>query len=766
MKNALTTLILFCLATSIFAQSEIAINQWKSYLPYKNVRQIEETQDRILFATEWAILSYHKADGSFDFLSKVDGLSDIGISEIAYDHVNEQLVIAYTNSNMDFVQGNEVINKSDIRDNTTIAGDRSINDIHITESNKMFLSTSFGILEQDLQTLEFGQTIFTDAIVNQISSGLGFLYAATEDGLYSVRTDLGINIADFGSWELLGPEVNMPQVYPSEHVAVLENKVFTVVDDTLKMAIIGESFEMVELVPDGFVPRFIRASGGLLALGVYDEQYTSQVLFFNVDGTKLEGPSGCSNLVTDAYISSTGRIWFGDEWNNIRFADSFEGTCSTKKINSPTTHELSEITIKGDDVFVASGGVSDNYQAMASRNGFYQLSDNEWKIFNQNSFPSAGLEDFVNAYRILPHPQRNVVYVASYWGGLIRLDLDTEEFTFSTQTNSALQGRNGTSSTTFVGGLVFDRDNNLWVSNYEAPEPLVVFLDGNDSSISFPVVSSNKLVQITMDQSGYIWAVVDGNPGGVLVYDPGSKPEDPSDDRDLFINLGVPVNTIEVDRSGDVWVGTTEGPYVFECGGSAVEGNCEGTQRKVLQDSIAAFLLQTENIRTIETDGANRKWFGTKNGIFVQSPDGEDQIMVLNESNSPLFDNQVIDLTFNGKSGEMFIGTNKGIQSVRTETTSGIATHSGNVVAFPNPVRPDYSGPIAIKGLANDAEVKITDIAGKLVYETTALGGQAIWNGRDYNGRKAESGVYLVFSSSTENFDNPDSYVTKILFMN
>ena len=767
MKKFLLIIVLFSLGFSSFAQSEIAINEWKSYLPYQNVRHIEETEDRILFATEWAIMSYNSDEENFEFLSKVDGLSDIGISEIAYDQNNKQLIIAYTNSNIDIVVGSEVINKSDIRDNTTLAGDRSINHIHIGDNNKMYLSTAFGILEQDLESLEFGQTIFTDAAVNQMDNSGGILFAATEDGLYTINESTAVNIADFGSWDLMGPAVNLPLVYPSEHVAVLDNKVFTIVDDTLKMAEIGGNFQNLYALPQNFVPRFLRASGGRLALGIYDEEFSSQVMFFESDGNRIDGPLGCTNLVTDAYISNSGRIWFGDEWNNIRYMETIDGECKRiRKINTPTTHELSEISIKNDVVYVASGGVSDAYAAQASRQGFYQFSDNNWKVYNQNTYSDVGLEDVVNFYKILPHPQEDVLFVGSFWSGLVRLDLETEEFSFKDQNNSALQGRNGTSSTTFVGGMVFDRDNNLWVSNFEAPEPLVVFLDGMGTGISFSVSSTKKLAQITMDESGYIWAVVTGNPGGVLVYDPGSKPEDPSDDDDRFINLGSVVNTIEVDRSGDVWVGTAEGPWVFECGGSALSDDCEGTQRKVLQDSIAAFLLETENIRAIETDGANRKWFGTKNGIFVQSPDGEEQIMVLTENNSPLFDNEIIDLTFNGKTGEMFIGTNKGIQSVRTETTEGNASHSGSVVAFPNPVRPDYSGPIAIKGLANDAEVKITDIGGKLVYETTALGGQAIWDGRDYNGRKAVSGVYLVFSSSTESFDNPDSYVTKILLMN
>ena len=177
------------------------------------------------------------------------------------------------------------------------------------------------------------------------------------------------------------------------------------------------------------------------------------------------------------------------------------------------------------------------------------------------------------------------------------------------------------------------------------------------------------------------------------------------------------------------------------------------------------FLLETEDVQAITVDGANRKWFGTRNGIFVMSPSAEEQIAKFDVDNSPLFDNNIKALEYNPNSGEVFIASNKGLQSFRTETTGSRITHSSNVYAFPNPVTPDYDGPIAIKGLARDAEVKITDIDGQLVFQTEALGGQAIWDGRDQTGRLVSGGVYLVFSSSSDAFLDPDSFVTKILLV-
>jgi len=194
--------------------------------------------------------------------------------------------------------------------------------------------------------------------------------------------------------------------------------------------------------------------------------------------------------------------------------------------------------------------------------------------------------------------------------------------------------------------------------------------------------------------------------------------------------------------------------------------SCTGRRRIVNVDGFNGYLLETENVNTIAIDGANRKWFGTTNGVFVQSPDGLTQVAQFTNTNSPLFDNSITDIAVNPKDGEVWIGTQKGIISLRGEATEGGRVNSLAPYAYPNPVRPDYDGPIAIYGLARDANVKITDVAGNLVYEGTSLGGQAVWNGRDYLGRRAASGVYLVFATSSESFDSPDAIITKVVILN
>jgi hypothetical protein len=171
-------------------------------------------------------------------------------------------------------------------------------------------------------------------------------------------------------------------------------------------------------------------------------------------------------------------------------------------------------------------------------------------------------------------------------------------------------------------------------------------------------------------------------------------------------------------------------------------------------------VLGTEIIQDIKIDGANRKWIATTHGVWLLSADGLTELEHFNVENSPLLSDNVYCIGIQGTSGEVFFGTEKGICSYRGTATEGTDKNE-NVKVFPNPVRTDYTGMIAVRGLVENAHVRFTDVAGNLVYSTKANGGQAVWDGRDVNGNKVGSGVYLVFAT---NVDGNESCVTRFLY--
>jgi len=760
------TVLLVCSCTISHAQNELAIGEWDSHLPYGEGKWVTQSDEDIIYSTGLSLLYLDKEDLNPRFVDKVSGLSDVGISRLQYDDFNEQLIIAYSNSNIDIVMGADVFNLPFVKENTNILGDRQINDIYVANEQYAYLSTAFGIIQLDLQSLEFATTVFTELRVNQIS-GLGTrLYAATDDGLYTIDATPGVNIGDFGQWQLLNENNGLPMLYEALYTVTYNGAIYFSNEKILYKSTDGINFNTIyENQESDELIKYLSADAAKLMVGIRKQPFSSFTLFFDENDQSIQGGANCINRVQYGIEDEQGRVWYCDDFYTIRSTETYTSGCSMNTYNSPYASDVSDIYINDGEVIVASGGANESYNYDANANGAYQYNEGNWN--NINRFSSNDLTGLKNYFRVTKNLFTKKLYLGLFGQsgetGLVEYDEETQEYVLYNANNSKLRSAQGDGGNTRVSGLATDNQGNLWICNHLAEKPLVVYtVDGIWHHYDIP---QNQLIaNVQIDQQGYKWMVVTGSGGGVMVFDDNGTLADPTDDRTRLISTGnsnLPNNTIrsiDVDNDGNVWVGTSEGAVVFECGGSVFDTEvCTGVQRKVVVDGNVAFLLETEDVYAIETDGGNRKWFGSRNGIFVQSPDGEDQIFRFTSDNSPLYDNNITALEFDESTGIMWIASNKGLQSLKTETLGADDRHASDVYAYPNPVRPDYNGPIAIKGLVNDANVKITDINGRLVYETTALGGQAIWDGNDYNGRRADTGVYLVFSSGGPAFGTPDS---------
>jgi ligand-binding sensor domain-containing protein len=765
-----SVLVFFSLQS--IGQIDQKIGEWRSYLPYNDGRWVTQSEDKVYYSTEQALFSINKADvEDVMFKSKVEGLTDVGIRRIKYDDSNDQLLVVYDNSNIDIISDGEVYNLSNIKDNLILTGDRSINDIHFPNAESVFFAAAFGIVELNIQKLEFSSTIFTNIIVNDLTSNGNILYAATNDGVYFVNIEENSNIADFSSWSLIDSSYGILNNYEAYHVEVFDNRLYINIEHELWFEQPNGQFAPFGL--DGFEDydlRFLASGNGRLLVGAMRTDF-GRVLLIEEDDSFSSGLSGCSNLISYAVEDEQGRFWYADEFGEIRWSDTATEGCHKDLLNSPTSESASDIKFQDGKLYVASGGVQDNYTPRSNRNGFYILENGIWTAYNDKNIEELEDKDFLNNFQVEPHPEDDRVFVASYYEGLLEYNPTDGTAIVYNKDNSPISNTIGDSQRERISGLDFDDNGTLWINNFGSINPLIAFTaEGNWHA--FNPAGDNQLAKVVVDNNGYTWSVLGISGGGVVVHSDNGTTADPNDDETRLINsanseiITGNINTIAVDLDGEVWVGTDQGPVIFDSGPSIFSNENRGSRRQVTQDSIPAILLETEDIRAIAFDGANRKWFGTRNGIFVQSPDAKTLEMQFNVDNSPLFDNTINTFEFDGTNGIMYIATNKGMQSYRTETLGAKNSHDRIVYAYPNPVRPDYVGSIAIKGLARDANVKITDLNGKLMYETTALGGQAIWDGKDYTGRKAATGVYYVFSTGTASFDIADSFVTKIMIIN
>jgi hypothetical protein len=207
------------------------------------------------------------------------------------------------------------------------------------------------------------------------------------------------------------------------------------------------------------------------------------------------------------------------------------------------------------------------------------------------------------------------------------------------------------------------------------------------------------------------------------------------------------VLSVAKDKYGFIWIGTTDGIGIIECPMQVFTSQrCPAYLPVVQHGNFNGYLFKGESVQSIAVDGANRKWIATRNGVWLVSENGEKLIYHFTENNSPLLSNDVKQVSIDGSTGEVFFATTKGIISFRSTATEP-ATENKELLVFPNPVPPGYTGQIAIKGLVENSIVKIIEPGGRLVYQTRALGGQAIWHGRDYNGRQMASGAYIILVS-------------------
>ncbi len=285
-----------------------------------------------------------------------------------------------------------------------------------------------------------------------------------------------------------------------------------------------------------------------------------------------------------------------------------------------------------------------------------------------------------------------------------------------------------------------------WIADYK--NGLISNSEGNYknySPSSLDTLYQTRRDSIVLDLDGNRW-IRQGDFGGILIINPKNQRQF------AFTGIGsgnLPSNNVKslaIDRDGQMWVGTDKGVVVFDNPSAVFSGKNFDAYTPVFERRR---LLGNETITSITVDGGNRKWMGTKNGIFLFSPDGTELVSNFTEKNSPLPINEISYITAELNTGEVYIRTPKGMVSYRGSATEGSLKQDESAVkVFPNPVRPDFEGQIGIEGLVENAFVKITDVAGNLVYETRANGGTAVWNGKTLAGGRVETGIYLIFSAN------------------
>ncbi len=772
-------------AISVHAQDLPPIGQWRDHLPYNNTIGVAYTGNKVYAATPYSLYYFDQEDNSIERLTKVNALSDVGVLCIAFDESSGLLVIGYQSGNVDLisVRNNTVTNLSDIK-RSNLIGDKSIYSIYCAQGSA-YLSTGFGIVQLDLTRKEVKDTYFLGPVgsfVKVYSTTLlgNTIYAATENGIYTANRNHPF-LSDHSAWtkdlSLPTPVLNSP----FRHVAVMQGVVYASYDspnyekDTLYFNE-GSGWQVFTPAIDRDIRniKIVSDNKMLLAynwnLAVYDPSHTLVQNIFSYQ-------SGAAQPSQGAF--GNGFYWIADVRKGLVKALNPWSTSEIKP-QGPRSAGAFQMDIVKGDVWIVSGNVyGSSWNNSYNRDYVSGRIKETWYTFDEIDHSGFSLDSTFDMVTVAIDPENaSHVFAGSMsFGGLFEI-LDNRVINRYHTHNSTLQSWTLRPDYCGITALAFDEDVNLWVFNAYVNRSLSVRKkDGTWKSFALTSNMQNRIFKqlIVSRENGYKWVAVPPSGsanGGVFVFDDNGTIDDESDDRYRMLtttpgagNLpSAEVMAVAEDLDGEIWIGTNSGIAVIYTPDNVFSGgNFDAQHILIEQDGNLQILLETEGITCIAVDGANRKWIGTEgSGVYLMSEEGTQQIHHFTAENSPLLSNRIYDVKIDHLSGEVYFATDEGVVSFRGTATIEEQPFV-SAYAFPNPVRPEYDGPIAIKGLARNADVKITDIAGNVVFVTKSEGGQAIWNGKNLRGERVKTGVYPVLCNSES---GREKVVAKILFIN
>jgi len=767
----------FLLVFTFLSFSQIAVGEWRDHLPYTKALGVTEGNNKIYCSTDAAIFIYNKDDNSLSKLSKVDGLSDVGITCISYNSFNDLLFIGYSNGNIDLIKSNQIINISDI-ERKLITGSKSINNVHFID-NKALISTGFGIVVLDTDKEEIKDTYYIGPLgdkicVNEITSDENYIYAATESGIYKALINDSF-LSNYASWSRL---TTIPNYESKINTLICFNNFLyynfdselSEQDTIYKFDLTNETWAYFDSTKTYTTYSLALCNDKILAscnnkLQIQNESGETELLVSWY-------MSGYSLGIRNALIDSNDDIWIADNNNGlVKRAES--GTFEIFYPNGPASSSAVCMTVENSELWTVAGGVDGSWNNLWKQAEMYSFIDQHWETKNSKNISQ--LSGSKDAFRVIANPSDNKqVYVGCWGSGVLEL-YNGEYVGLYDYTNSSLQTIIANSSYCRIGGLAIDENDNLWVTNSGVPSPISVKTSEN-SWYSFEYgseIDASTLGDIIVTKNNHKWVVIPRG-GGLFAFYENETFENLSDDNTLKFSIVDENNAIITndifsiveDHDGVIWVGTNKGIVAYYYPENVFGDDVFYAQRIVISSDVegqASYLLENETVTAIAIDGANRKWIGTEaSGTYLMSEDLSEEIYHFTKDNSPLVSDNIMSIAIDQNTGEIFFGTDKGIVSFRGTATEG-SENNEQVYVYPNPVREDYTGLITITGLVTNSNVKITDIAGNIVYETTAEGGQAIWEGKNFSNQRVKTGVYLVFSS---NEDGSKTNITKILFIN
>lgn len=735
-------------------------------------QNVVDMGDEVYYLVSGSLYRFDKSTKENESLNRANYLNDVVISNIYYNDYRGYLMVVYDNSNIDIITSEgDIINLPEIKA-ASLTQSKTINDVNFTPEGRVYLATDFGYVVLNDKKWEVLESRFFGQKVNSVAEVGDYM-------LVSQGTDL--RYGKVGKhYETIG---SMPKVKGS--VNNDSGRLRTLTDSKLLICTgwtftanitIDEAGELTLSIAESqpYKTDNLQATPSGYLLNCFSNNCSLTLDATGSNFTKVEA----ENQMYSAYKGGDGTLWaVGD--NGLHQATDKANFYKPTALSFVTPFHLTYnnaqrllyVTSTGSNAFISEQNLPTGVNTFDG-------------ITVKDVTPMPTIENGGSFYPVFSASEENTYFMGNWWNGIHKVTGGKVVNNYNWE-NSPMEHALGGYYCSPI--IALDKAGNLWAAQSSAPAGKSFFVlpqakqaqkavTASDwITVNVPGASPSKFSVLTMLRSSNVKVFSDGTFGGSLFFinDGGAPSANPTtksySSGSLFDQDGNIVNwnniyTLTEDQNGNVWMGTNDGVLVFNPA-DAFKSDFRLHHIKVPRNdgtNLADYLLNGIAVSHIAVDASNRKWICTNgSGLFLVSADGTTVISQFNTDNSPLLSDVVYRVCPDPYSNAVYVTTSNGMMIYRTNSTPGENSFS-NVVAYPNPVRPDYYGLITITGLMENSLVKIADASGNVVKQLKSVGGECTWDGTVDGAERVKSGVYFVFASQA---DGSEAAVTKILIV-